>query len=103
MSLFEFTHFIGAVLHSHSRCCNIVTSMFAGESEFRVSHQEMIKGIDGHGYFDQLVIPIIENTAWEHELADSLGETIAKYPKSCAVLVRRHGMYVWGKTWYEMN
>lgn len=59
----------------------------------------MIKGIDGHGYFDELVIPIIENTAWEHELADSLGEAIAKYPKAPAVLVRQHGMYVWGKTW----
>jgi methylthioribulose 1-phosphate dehydratase/enolase-phosphatase E1 len=61
----------------------------------------MIKGIEGHGYFDELVIPIIENTAWEHELADSLGETIAKYPKACAVLVRRHGMYVWGSTWEQ--
>lgn len=61
----------------------------------------MIKGIDGHGYFDELVIPIIENTAWEHELADSLGEAIAKYPKSPAVLVRQHGMYVWGKTWEQ--
>ncbi len=61
----------------------------------------MIKGIDGHGYFDTLTIPIIENTAWEHELADSLGEAIAKYPKACAVLVRRHGMYVWGKTWEQ--
>jgi len=61
----------------------------------------MIKGIDGHGYFDTLTIPIIENTAWEHELADSLGEAIAKYPKACAVLVRRHGMYVWGNTWQQ--
>lgn len=61
----------------------------------------MIKGIDGHGYFDDLVIPIIENTAWEHELADSLGAAIAKYPSSCAVLVRRHGMYVWGKNWEQ--
>ena len=61
----------------------------------------MIKGIAGHGYFDTLSIPIIENTAWEHELADSLGEAIAKNPKSCAVLVRRHGMYVWGDTWEQ--
>lgn len=53
----------------------------------------------GHGYFDELVVPIIENTAWEHELSDLLGQTIAKYPKSVAVLVRRHGMYVWGDTW----
>jgi methylthioribulose 1-phosphate dehydratase / enolase-phosphatase E1 len=59
----------------------------------------MIKGIEGHGYYDELVVPIIENTAWEHELADSLGDAIAKYPKSPAVLVRQHGMYVWGKTW----
>lgn len=61
----------------------------------------MIKGISGYGYFDTLRIPIIENTAWEHELADSLGEAIAKNPKACAVLVRRHGMYVWGSTWEE--
>lgn len=88
-------------MHSHSQCCNIVTSLFEGQKEFRISHQEMIKGIDGHGYFDELVIPIIENTAWESELADSLGEAIASYPKSCAVLVRRHGMYVWGKTWEQ--
>lgn len=61
----------------------------------------MIKGIEGHGYYDELVVPIIENTAWEHELADSLGEAIAKYPKAVAVLVRHHGMYVWGKTWEQ--
>eukprot|EP01035_Chromulina_nebulosa_P017799 gene17799-23407_t len=91
----------GAVLHSHAYSTNLITSLFEGKSEFRVSHQEMIKGITGHGYYDELVIPIIENTAWEHELADSLGETIAKYPKSVAVLVRRHGMYVWGRTWEE--
>jgi len=89
----------GAVLHSHGMSCNLVTLLFAGSNEFRITRQEMIKGIDGHGYYDDLVIPIIENTAWEHELADSLGEAIAKYPKAPAVLVRQHGMYVWGKTW----
>lgn len=30
-----------------------------------------------------------------------LGETIRKYPKTYAVLVRRHGMYVWGNSWQE--
>lgn len=60
-----------------------------------------MSGIRGYGYFDELVIPIIENTAWEHELADMLGATIAAYPKAVAVLVRRHGMYVWGATWEE--
>ena len=91
----------GAVLHSHAICCNLITSLCEGKSEFTISHQEMIKGIEGHGYYDQLCIPIIENTAHEHELADCLGETMARYPKACAILVRRHGMYVWGNTWEQ--
>lgn len=37
---------------------------------------EMIKGIQGHGYYDELVIPIIENTAHERELTDSLAEAV---------------------------
>jgi methylthioribulose 1-phosphate dehydratase/enolase-phosphatase E1 len=61
----------------------------------------MIKAIAGYGYFDELVVPIIENTAWEHELADSLGDCIRRNPKAVAVLVRRHGMYVWGATWEQ--
>jgi methylthioribulose 1-phosphate dehydratase/enolase-phosphatase E1 len=89
----------GAVIHSHGISVNIVTSLCEGKNEFMISHQEMIKGIAGYGYHDQLIIPIIENTAWEHELADSLGEAIDRYPKSCAVLVRRHGIYVWGSNW----
>jgi methylthioribulose 1-phosphate dehydratase/enolase-phosphatase E1 len=91
----------GAVLHSHSICTSMATCLFEGQSEFKISHQEMIKGIKRYGYFDELRIPIIENTAWEHELADSLGDAIRNNPKACAVLVRRHGMYVWGDTWEE--
>ncbi|KAF5175015.1 Acyl-coenzyme a oxidase, partial [Thalictrum thalictroides] len=40
----------------------------------KISHMEMIKGIRGHGYYDELVIPIIENTAREGELTESLAE-----------------------------
>lgn len=89
------------MLHSHSVFCNLATALYDGEDAFRISHQEMIKGIAGYGYFDELVVPIIENTAWEHELADALGECIRANPRACAVLVRRHGMYVWGGTWEQ--
>lgn len=61
----------------------------------------MLVGLQGFGYYDELVVPIIENTAHEHELADRLGETIARYPRTWAVLVRRHGMYVWGDSWEQ--
>ena len=40
---------------------------------------EMIKGIQGHGYYDELVVPIIENTAYENELTDSLTKAVCVY------------------------
>ena len=59
------------------------------------------QGIQGHGYYDTCCIPIIENTARECELTASLREAILKYPGTQAVLVRRHGVYVWGKDWVQ--
>ncbi|MFT5433063.1 MAG: methylthioribulose-1-phosphate dehydratase, partial [Myxococcota bacterium] len=87
----------GAVLHSHSENALLAT-LISGDT-FRVTHLEMMKGIENTGYHDVLEVPIIENTAHECDLADSMAEAIEKYPKSNAVLVRRHGVYVWGRDW----
>jgi methylthioribulose 1-phosphate dehydratase/enolase-phosphatase E1 len=57
----------------------------------------MMKGISGHGYYDRLIVPIVENTARECELADRMAAAIEAYPQSSAVLVRRHGVYIWGR------
>ncbi|XP_047335235.1 probable bifunctional methylthioribulose-1-phosphate dehydratase/enolase-phosphatase E1 1 [Impatiens glandulifera] len=89
----------GAVIHSHGMESCLATMIDPLAKEFKISHMEMIKGIQGHGYYDELVIPIIENTAHERELTESLAEAIAAYPKTTAVLVRNHGIYVWGDTW----
>lgn len=40
---------------------------------------EMIKGIQGHGYYDELVVPIIENTAQERELTESLAAAVCSF------------------------
>jgi methylthioribulose-1-phosphate dehydratase len=89
----------GAVIHTHSMHAMLVTLLY--DKEFRITHQEMIKGIKGHGYHDELVVPIIENTAHESDLKESMDQAIKAYPKATAVLVRRHGVYVWGSTWEE--
>lgn len=39
----------------------------------------MIKGIKGHGYYDELVVPIIENTAYEYELTESLAKAVCTF------------------------
>jgi methylthioribulose-1-phosphate dehydratase len=87
----------GAVLHSHSVNAMLATLIY--ERAFLVTHLEMMKGITGVGYHDELVVPIIENTAHECDLADSMAAAMDAYPSAHAVLVRRHGVYVWGDDW----
>lgn len=88
-----------AVLHSHSVHAMLATLVY--DDEFHATHLEMMKGIRGHGYHDDMVVPIIDNTARECDLADSMEAAIEAYPTSQAVLVRRHGVYVWGRDWAE--
>ena len=60
-----------------------------------------VQGIAGQGFYTMHTVPIIENTARECELTDRLRAAIEAYPQANAVLVRRHGVYVWGKSWIE--
>ncbi|KAJ8422792.1 hypothetical protein Cgig2_023274 [Carnegiea gigantea] len=109
----------GAVIHSHGMESCLVTMINPTVKEFRITHMEMIKGIQGHGYYDELVVPIIENSAHERDLTDALAVAVSAlpspcikvletlfhivqieaYPKTTAVLVRNHGIYVWGDSW----
>ncbi|KAJ3021476.1 hypothetical protein HKX48_008410 [Thoreauomyces humboldtii] len=94
------------VIHTHSQNAVMATMLFPG-TEFVITHQEMIKGIrKGSGkqslsYQDRLVVPIVENTPQERDLKDRMAEAIRKYSDTNAVLVRRHGVYVWGESWQK--
>ncbi|XP_013141562.1 PREDICTED: probable methylthioribulose-1-phosphate dehydratase isoform X2 [Papilio polytes] len=95
----------GAVIHTHSPHAVRCTLLY--HKEFVITHQEMIKGIKDSQlgrylrYDEKLVVPIIENTPFERDLAASLGEAMLQYPGTSAVLVRRHGVYVWGDSWQQ--
>jgi methylthioribulose-1-phosphate dehydratase len=64
----------------------------------------MIKGVRIGGmkstlsYLDTLEVPIIENTPNEEDLKESMADAMKQFPDAAAVLVRRHGIYVWGMT-----
>ncbi|XP_064555706.1 probable methylthioribulose-1-phosphate dehydratase [Drosophila montana] len=94
----------GAVIHTHSQHAVMATLLWPGKT-FRCTHLEMIKGVYDESdkrylrYDEQLVVPIIENTPFERDLADSMYAAMMEYPGCSAVLVRRHGVYVWGQTW----
>lgn len=86
----------GACIHTHSQAAVLVTKLC--QKEFRISHVEQIKAIPGHQYDSELVIPIIDNTNFEEDLEASLSAAIDAYPQAVAVLVKNHGIYVWGDT-----
>ncbi|XP_053201626.1 methylthioribulose-1-phosphate dehydratase-like [Panonychus citri] len=96
----------GAVIHSHS-LFSVLATIITNGSEFKITKQEMIKGIKkgssnvSHRYDDTLIVPIIENTCFECDLTESLTEAIKKYPDTNAVLVRNHGVYIWGANWKQ--
>lgn len=108
-------------IHTHSQWAVLVTLLVEREDElrtadakvgreegrlpcFQINKIEQIKGIPAGsgkgnlGYLDTLTIPIIENTPFEEDLTGALEDAMEKYPDTCAVLVRRHGIYVWGST-----
>lgn len=89
----------GAVIHSHSVYALLATLL--SKDVFECTEIEMIKGIAGNGYFDRLIVPIIENTARECDLRDRMAVAMEAHPTCSAVLVRRHGVYIWGRTWAE--
>ena len=97
-------------IHTHSHWAVLVTLLLeaqggSGQREFRINNLEQIKGFGrgpgkagNLGYHDTLVIPVIENTAHEEDLTEFLEEAMDRYPDAYAVLVRRHGVYVWGES-----
>ncbi len=90
----------GAVLHSHSLNVCLATMLVEpdqnGIAVLPITELEMIKGIGDFGYYDTFELPIINNTPREAELTESLRVAIQKFPRSPAVAVRNHGIYVWG-------
>jgi methylthioribulose-1-phosphate dehydratase len=92
----------GACIHTHSQ--NAVMCSLLFDKVFEISSIEQIKALPritepgNMWYSDKLVIPIIENTEHEEDLEASLQSAIREYPNTTAVLVKRHGIYVWGET-----
>ncbi|GAB7364151.1 hypothetical protein MBLNU230_g4702t1 [Neophaeotheca triangularis] len=107
----------GCCIHTHSQWAVLVTLLCAQSADpnvFRLNQIEQIKGISrtgtgsttiaeggrklgNLGFFDTMEVPIIDNTAHEEDLKESLEQAMREWPEACAVLVRRHGIYVWGK------
>jgi methylthioribulose-1-phosphate dehydratase len=88
----------GAVLHTHSVWSTLLSEAFAPEGRLLVEGFEMLKGLAGvRTHEHRECLPLIENSQDMSELSRSLEKALELNPESHAVLLRRHGLYTWGR------
>jgi methylthioribulose-1-phosphate dehydratase len=88
----------GAVLHTHSVWSTILSDYHIGHGGFFIEGYEMLKGLDGvvtHEHREY--VPILENSQDMEALAAETQRTLEENPQIHGFLIRRHGMYTWGK------
>lgn len=87
----------GAVLHTHSIWSTILSDT-AVEDGLALEGYEMLKALDNvptHEHREWL--PIMENTQDWAAAVPRVEEILAQHPKAHGFLIRRHGLYTWGR------
>ena len=88
----------GAILHTHSVWSTILSEAFASQGGLWIAGYEMLKGLEGvtsHEHREWL--PILENSQDMPALARQIQATLRRHPDSHGFLLRRHGLYTWGR------
>jgi methylthioribulose-1-phosphate dehydratase len=86
----------GAVLHTHSIWSTILSD--AADGGIVLEGYEMLKGLDGVGTHQHREwLPIIENTQEWASAAPEVEQLLRANPKTHGFLIRRHGLYTWGR------
>ncbi|WP_026692252.1 methylthioribulose 1-phosphate dehydratase [Peribacillus kribbensis] len=89
----------GCVLHVHTTENNVISELYGDEGEVVFKGQELIKAFGRWEQDAELHIPIIFNSAYIPALTEDFIPYITE--DSGAVLIRNHGITVWGKNGFE--
>lgn len=87
---------VGAVLHTHSQACTVLT-MHGGLSDaLLLEGYELLKALDGIGTHESRVrLPLLENTQDIDTLAGQVDTLLDRGDISHGYLIRGHGLYTW--------
>jgi len=87
----------GAVLHTHSIWSTILSDA-ATEDGLAIEGYEMLKGLDGVGTHEHREwLPILDNTQDWAAAVPQVEAILTEQPKAHGFLIRRHGLYTWGR------
>ncbi|MFJ5758511.1 methylthioribulose 1-phosphate dehydratase [Neobacillus sp. NPDC093182] len=83
-----------AVFHVHTIPNNLISELYADQGNVTFKNHEIIKAFDIWKEDASITIPIVENFSSIPKLADEISKVIQ--PEVPGVLIRNHGIYVWG-------
>jgi methylthioribulose-1-phosphate dehydratase len=87
----------GAVLHTHSIWSTILSDTLPPEG-LDIQGYEMLKGLDGVTSHDHAEwLPLIENTQDWATAVPQIVAMLERHPGIHGFLIRRHGLYTWGR------
>jgi methylthioribulose-1-phosphate dehydratase len=89
----------GAVLHTHSVWSTLLSDLHGDAGGLAIEGFEMLKGLEGvktHEHREW--VPIFENDQDMTRLAQEVRATLGRFDHAHAFLLRRHGLYTWGRT-----
>ena len=88
----------GAVLHTHSLWSTLLSDAFSASGAVTIEGFEMLKGLAGvHTHQHRETLPIFENSQDIGELARKVQARLQDDPAVHGFLLRRHGLYTWGR------
>ena len=88
----------GAVLHTHSVWGNLLSDLHWTDGAIPLSGQEMLKGLSGvttHEHEER--VPILANSQDYDALSTQVRDALAANPTCHGIMLRRHGLYTWGR------
>jgi methylthioribulose-1-phosphate dehydratase len=87
----------GCVLHSHLLEAILFADLFPGESTLYLEGLELLKGFRGvTTHLTKIAVPCFENTQDMGALSKEIGKSLTKTKPAFGILLRHHGLYVWG-------
>ena len=90
----------GAVLHTHSVWATVLSDLYFQHGSLPIEGYEMLKGLSGiRTHEHRFELAIFENTQDIPALAAELRERVAGQAPGLThgFLLRRHGLYTWGR------
>lgn len=88
----------GAVVHTHSVWSTILSDFRPNSRGLQIEGYEMLKGLQGvKTHLHQEWIPIFDNSQDMSLLATKVTQELSSHENVHAFLLRRHGMYTWGR------